>query len=177
LYARGVDGNLFAKTPDVHWPTPHGEFYLLGGHRLWTAPEDSFYTCPEDGVSVFEEKDKVVLRSSVDASGLEKEISFRLDENRVHLTHRITWHGDKPIEFAPWTITQLRLGGMAILPLSTSEGLEPNRNLVFWPYSQVHDERFELLDDMVLLRGQAAEQAFKIGNFNKHAWLDRLHGS
>ena len=60
---------------------------------------------------------------------------------------------------------------MAILPLSVSEGLKPNRNLIFWPYSQIHDERFELLDDMILLRGQAAEQAFKIGNFNKHSWI------
>lgn len=102
LYAHRVDGNLFAETPDVHWPTPHGEFYLRGGHRLWTAPEDPFYTCPDTDVIVFEEKNKVVLKSSVDASGLEKEISFRLNENRVYLTHRITWHGDKPVEFASW---------------------------------------------------------------------------
>jgi hypothetical protein len=171
LYARGVDGNLFAETPDVHWPTPHGEFYLRGGHRLWVAPENPFYTCPEASIRVIEEKDKVVLRSTVDASGLEKEISFWLDENLVHLTHRITWHGEEPIEFSPWAITQMRLGGTAILPLSTSEGLAPNNNLVFWPYSQVHDKRFDLHNDMILLRGQAAEQAFKIGNFNKHGWI------
>ena len=171
LYAHGVEGNLLAETPDVHWPTPHGEYYLHGGHRLWTAPENLFYICPEDGVRVVEEKDKVVLRGPIDASGLEKEISFRLDENCVHLTHRIIWQGDKPIEFAPWGITQLRLGGMAILPLSTSEGLEPNRNLVFWAYSQIHDERLELHDDMILLHGQTAEQEFKIGNLNKHGWI------
>lgn len=176
LYARGVDGNLLAETPDVHWATPHGEFYLRGGHRLWTAPEDSFYTCPEDGVSVFEEKGEVVLSSPIDASGLKKEITFRLDKNRVHLTHRITWHGDQPITFAPWTITQLQLGSMAILPLSTAEGLTPNRNLVFWPYSQIQDERFELHDDMILLHGQPTEQAFKIGNFNKHGWIACITG-
>ena len=171
MYANGVEGNLLAETPDAHWPTPHGEFYLRGGHRLWIAPEDLFYVCPEDDLSVVEEKDKVILRSPVDAAGLEKEISFRLDENCVHLTHRVTWHGDKPIEFAPWGITQLRLGGMAILPLSSSKGLEPNRNLVFWPYSQIHDERLELHDDLILLHGQASEQAFKIGNLNKHGWI------
>ncbi len=101
LYARAVEGNFLAETPNVHCPTPHGEYYLHGGHRLWTAPENLFYICPEDGVHVVEEKDKVVLRGPIDASGLEKEISFRLDENCVHLTHRIIWHGDKPIEFAP----------------------------------------------------------------------------
>jgi hypothetical protein len=171
LYAQGAEGNLFAETPDVHWPTPHGEYYLRGGHRLWTAPENLFYTCPEEGVGVIAKKDRIVLRGLIDASGLEKEISFRLEENRVHLAHRITWHGDKPIEFAPWGITQLRLGGMAILPQSSSEGLEPNRNLVLWSYSQIHDERFELSDDMILVHGQTATQAFKVGNLNKHGWV------
>lgn len=171
LYSHGVEGNLLAETPNAHWPTPHGEFYLRGGHRLWVAPENLFYVCPEDNLFVVEEKDKVVLRSPMDISGLEKEMSFRLDENCVHLTHRITWHGDQPVEFAPWGITQLRLGGMAILPLSSAEGLQPNRNLVFWPYSQVHDERFELHDNMILLQGQSAEHAFKVGYLNKHGWI------
>ena len=177
LYAHGVEGNLLAETPDAHWPTPHGEFYLRGGHRLWIAPENLFYVCPEDNLSVIEEKDKVVLRSPIDITGLEKEISIRLDENCVHLTHRITWHGDQPIEFAAWGITQLRLNGMAVLPLSeASDGLTPNRNLVFWPYSQMHDKRFELHDDMILLHGEAAEQAFKVGNFNKHGWIAYTSG-
>lgn len=171
LYARGVDGNLLAETPDVHWSTPHGEYYLRGGHRLWIAPEDPFYTCPENEISVMAAEDKVTLRSALDASGLEKEISFYLDKNRVHLTHRITWHGDHPIEFAPWGITQLRAEGMAILPLSSSEGLAPDRSIVFWPYSQIRDERFELHDDLMLLHGKLTEQAFKIGNFNKHGWI------
>ena len=176
LYAHGVEGNLLAETPHAHWPTPHGEFYLRGGHRLWIAPENLFYVCPEDDLNVIEEKDRVILRSAIDASGLEKELSFHLNENCVHLIHRITWHGDKPIEFAPWAITQLRLNGMAILPLSASEGLTPNRNLVLWPYSQVNDERFELHDDMILLYGQGTTQAFKIGNLNKYGWIACMLG-
>jgi hypothetical protein len=172
LYADGVEGNLFAETPDVHWPTPHGEYYLRGGHRLWTAPEDPFYNCPEDSVRVIEEKDQIILKGAVDASRLEKEISFRLDGNRVHLTHRITWHGDKPMEFAPWAITQLRLGGMAILP----QFPQSNRNLVLWPYSQIRDDRFELHDDMLLLYGRAAAQEFKVGNFNRYGWIANILG-
>lgn len=174
LYAKGVEGNLLAETPDVHWPTPHGEFYLRGGHRLWTSPEDSFYTCPEDDLKMIAEKDRVTLRGGIDAAGLEKEISFHLDQSRVLLTHRVTWHGQEPIELAPWGITQLRLGGMGILPLSTAEGLQPNRNLVLWPYSQVCDDRLELYDDLILLHGRASEQAFKIGNYNSHGWIAYL---
>lgn len=171
LYAKGVEGNLLAETPDVHWSTPHGEFYLRGGHRLWIAPEDSFYVCPEGNVKVIAESGRITLRSDLDASGLEKEIAFHLDQNRVSLSQRVTWHGKEPIELAPWGITQLRLGGIAILPLSASEGLQPNRNLVLWPYSQVDDERFELHDDLILLHGHGSEQAFKIGNYDSHGWL------
>jgi hypothetical protein len=157
LYAKSVEDNLLAETPDTHWPTPHGEYYVHGGHRLWTAPEDPFYTCPEDRVEVITEKDKVTLRSGIDASELQKEISFCLEENRMILTHRVTWNGKEQIKLAPWTITQLRLGGMAILPQSNSDGLLPNRNLVFWPYSQISDERLELHDDLILIHGYASE--------------------
>lgn len=171
LHARGMEGNLLAETPNVHWSTPHGEYYLRGGHRLWTAPEDSFYTCPEDNVNVIAEKDRVILRSNIDAVGLEKEISFRLDQNCVALTHRVTWHGNDSIELAPWAITQLRLGSMAILPQSNADGLQPNRNLVFWPYSKINDARFGLHDDLILIHGRAAEQPFKIGSNNPYGWI------
>ena len=171
LQAKSVEGNLFAITPEVHWSTPHGEYYLHGGHRLWIAPEDLFYMCPEDSVSVVTENDEVIVRSNVDASGLEKDISIHLNENRVKLRHQITWHGSEPIELAPWAITQLRLGGMAILPQSESDGLLPNRNLVLWPYSRVSDARLSLHDDVILVHGRAATEAFKIGNYNSHKWV------
>lgn len=171
LYGKGVQGNLLAETLDTHWMTPHGEYHLLGGHRLWTAPENPFYTCPEDGLSVSEAQGKVVLKSPVDASGLEKEIAIQLDKDCVQLEHRVTWHGSEPIEFAPWAITQLRLGGMAILPLSNSDGLLPNRNLVLWPYTQIQDERLELRDDLILLHGIGSEQACKMGYRNSHGWV------
>ena len=130
LYARGAEGNLLAETPDIHWATPHGEFYLRGMHRLWTAPENTFYTYPEDGLSVFEKNGVVTLKGNVDASGLETEIAICLDGNCVHLSHRVTWHGNTQLELAPWTITQLRLGGAGIMPLSNYGGLAPNRNIV-----------------------------------------------
>ncbi len=171
LYAREHECNLLAETPNIHWETPHGEYFLRGGHRLWTAPENPFYTCPEEGLSIIEENDSVTLKGWVDAACLEKEITIRLEDNRVHLSHRITWHGGYSIQIAPWSITQLRLGGIAILPLPRKDGLSPDRNIVLWPYSQLRDVRFELLDDRMLLYGRGMEQAFKVGNHNAHGWL------
>lgn len=172
LYAKGLEGNIFAVTPDAHWPTPHGEYYLHGGHRLWTSPENPFYMCPEDNVSIKREGNRITLQSSADASGLEKAISFQLEGNRVALTHRVAWHGSEPVELAPWAITQVRLGGMAILPQSSIDtGLLPNRNLVLWPYSRVRDERFKLHDDWILVQGRSDSVAFKVGNYNPYGWI------
>lgn len=171
LHIKGAEGNLLASTPEIHWETPHGEYYLRGGHRLWTAPENPFYTCPEEGLGIIEENDDVILKSPTDASGLQKEIAIRLEENRVHLWHRVTWNGKEAIELAPWAITQLRLRSMAILPLSESNRLHPNRNLVLWSYSQIKDERLELHDDLILLHGREDQRACKIGNRNDTGWI------
>jgi hypothetical protein len=151
LYAKQRDRNILAETPDVHWETPHGEYFLR--------------------VSVIEENDCVILKGWVDESCLEKEITIHLDENHVHLSHRITWHGGYSIQLAPWSITQLRLGGVAILPLTHRDGLLPDRNIVLWPYSQLKDVRFELLDDRMLLYGRGMQQPFKVGNYNSHGWV------
>ena len=72
LYTKQANLELLVQTPDIHWPTPHGEYYLYGGHRVWKAPEDSFYNCPEDHVTVIAEEDRVTLQSGIDASGLQK---------------------------------------------------------------------------------------------------------
>jgi hypothetical protein len=175
LYAKQANVELLVPTPDIHWPTLHGEYYLYGGHRVWKAPEDSFYNCPEDNVTVVAEKDRVTLRSGVDASGLQKEISFCLDENRVLLTHLITWHGSEPIELAPWTITQLPLGGVAILPQSNlTAGSMPTRSLSLWPYASITDPRLELHDDLILVYGSADQKYFKAGSYNPFGWAAYL---
>lgn len=175
LYAKQANLELLVQTPDIHWPTPHGEYYLYGGHRVWKAPEDSFYNCPEDHVTIITDKDRVTLRSSVDGSGLQKEISFCLDENRVLLTHQITWHGQEPIELAPWTITQLPLGGVAILPQSDiPAGSMPTRSLAVWPYASIADLRLELHDELILVYGSADEKVFKAGSYNPFGWAAYL---
>jgi hypothetical protein len=178
LHAKQANIELLVQTPDVHWPTPHGEYYLYGGHRVWKAPEDSFYNCPEDNVTVIAEKGRVRLRNGIDASGLQKEISFCLDENRVLLTHQITWHGQEPIELAPWTITQLALGGVAILPQSDiTTGSMPTRSLAVWPYASIHDPRLELHDDLILVYGSADQKYFKAGSYNSFGWAAYLLGT
>jgi hypothetical protein len=175
LYSKQAGVELLAPSFEKHWTTPHGEYYLYGGHRIWKAPEEPFYNCPEDNVCVVKECERVTLQNRVDASGLQKEISFRLDENRVRLMHRLLWHGTEPIELAPWTITQVMLGGVAILPQSgVREGSAPTRSLAIFPYSNLTEPRLELHDDVVLVHGIAAQNFFKVGSYNSLGWAAYL---
>jgi hypothetical protein len=175
LYSKQASVELLAPSFGKHWTTPHGEYYLYGGHRIWKAPEESFYNCPEDNIRVMKEDERVTLRNRVDASGLQKEISFHLDENRVQLRHQLLWHGAEPIELAPWTITQVALGGVAILPQSSvHEGSAPTRSLAIFPYSNLTEPRLELHDDVVLVRGTAAQNFFKVGSYNPFGWAAYL---
>jgi hypothetical protein len=98
-------------------------------------------------------------------------ISFCLDENRVRLTHQLIWHGQEPIELAPWTITQVPLGGVAILPQSgIREGSAPTRSLAIFPYATITDTRLELHDDLFLVHGCADQKVLKVGSYNPFGW-------
>jgi hypothetical protein len=106
---------------------------------------------------------------------LQKEISFYLEGNSVRLTHQLIWHGAEPIEMAPWTITQVPLGGVAILPQSSiREGSAPMRSLAIFPYSSLAEPRLELHDDVILVHGTAAQNFFKVGSYNPFGWAAYL---
>jgi hypothetical protein len=66
---------------------------------------------------------------------------------------------------APWAITQLRLGGTAIIPIdgdTDPNPLQANASLVLWPYTDLTDPRVILHPGALTVRAEAGA-AFKIG--------------
>lgn len=160
-------------------PTPYGDFFFRGGHRLWHAPEVMPRTyAPDTGpLKIVEITNGVLLETNTEpGSGIRKRIEIVLAADRpiVTLTHTLINDGAWPVTLAPWTITQLRPGGTAILPLPTEKGDEagllPNRQFSLWPYSRINDERLQLHEDVILFDALTLP-AFKIGYFNTHGWL------
>ena len=94
------------------------------------------------------------------------------------VSHELWNGGAWPVELAPWAITQLPLGGVAILPQPTepidSDGVMPNRHLVLWPYTRWHDPRLRLGDEHVLIEARPESSVFKIGYMNHHGWVGYL---
>jgi hypothetical protein len=159
-------------------PTPFGDYYFRGGHRLWHAPEALPRTyIPDPPVTVHELPDGILLESQAEpGTGIRKQIEIRLspDQPSVTLTHILVNDGMWTVELAPWTITQFRLGGTVIMPMPVGNtdpaGLLHNRQFSLWPYASFNDPRLKLGDEFILFNADALPP-FKIGYFNSDGWL------
>jgi hypothetical protein len=181
LALAGSTENWMAELPKNLVQTPYGEYRFYGGHRLWHSPEAMPRTYYPDNQPVVVEdlSDGVrLLQPAAEPhTGIRKSIEVRLQSDRAALTlvHRLQNEGTQTVEFAPWAITQLKQGGIAILPQTVGPldeaGLLPNRQLVLWPYTRVHDPRLELHDDLVLIRTQPLMPPCKIGYFDRDGWI------
>ncbi|HSM43392.1 MAG TPA: hypothetical protein VK969_00085 [Acidimicrobiia bacterium] len=128
-----------------------GTYRFRGGHRLWAAPEVAAVTYASDDheCDVSETSDSIVVTAPPDTAGLVKEVSISADAESLVVDHRLTGSGLRGA-VAPWALTQLPLGGTAILPvIGDDTAPEANRYLVLWPYTSVEDKRVTLCDDVV----------------------------
>lgn len=169
--------NLLAELPDFVTDCPgSGTYHFYGGHRLWHSPEIPGRTyLPDDSpVEIVPVENGYLATQAVEAkTGLQKsmEICLQGDSSRVTITHRLFNHGLWPVTCAPWTITQLKTGGTAILPLSREEtGKLPNRTLTLWPYTNLSNPNVKFGKDHILVHADL-DEAFKIGFPNPRGWL------
>lgn len=183
LFLAGSTENQLAELPGAKWPTPYGEYVIYGGHRLWHAPEAMPRSCIPDngGLTVEETVGGVRLCQPAEtATGIGKSIEIHLHPDRpaVTLKHQLRNEGIWTVECAPWAITQLRLGGIVILPQSTgpidADGLLPNRQLALWPYARWDDSRLHLHDDFILVQAESQLPPCKIGYLNRLGWIGYL---
>lgn len=169
--------NLFAELPDFTAECPGaGEFRFRGGHRLWRAPEDEILTyLPDDSpVEVFPAQDGArFVQPTESQTGLQKSIEIRLhgDFPRAEVLHRLTNFGSREVVCAPWAITQLRPGGVALLPQSRQKtGLLPNRCLALWEYADMSDPNLTWGAEFILATARMTAP-FKVGFPNPRGWL------
>lgn len=171
--------NLLAKlTCKEKRITPYGDFYFMGGHRFWHAPEalPRSYIPDNDGLTTEDLPDGIrLLRPAETGSGIAKTIDIHLTPGRAAatLTHTLRNDGLWEIEIAPWALTMFRLDGTVILPQPAGDpnSLLHNRILVVWPYTHINDPRLVLRDDFILIRATPSLPALKIGYYNPDGWL------
>lgn len=146
---------LVALDPEVATDHPSGPTYRFrGGHRLWVSPEEPAVTyAPDDHeCTVTSESESLTVSAPKDMAGFEKTIRLGWADSRLSVEHRLRWVGEDPIEVSPWAITQVPLGGVAILPVSgVGEGPGADRSVVVWPYTRLDDERISWSGNSALI--------------------------
>lgn len=169
--------NVLSETPELSWPTKYGSrFEMIGGHRLWVAPEAPADEQVPDNqpVDVSRRADGVeITGNTLTREGFRRQMVVAVDAatSGVRVHHKLTNESDCAHVAAAWAITALAVGGVATLPQPTEpvDGQQqlPNRRLVLWPYSSLNDPRIELGDEAIRIHAKPAEGWLKLGYFSR----------
>ncbi|MGD2101114.1 MAG: hypothetical protein PVG83_02680 [Acidimicrobiia bacterium] len=169
--------DLFADLPNVTIDHPSmGPFRMIGGHRLWRAPEIPRITYQPDDrpVAVEQRDDGLTVTGPPDADGIVKVISMTQHVSLTIVDHVLRNEGPRPVRTAPWAITQLTPGGTAILPHGDDgddDGVLPDRSVTVWPYTDLKDPGVSYEPGQTRVFSDDASTKWKIGQPNRAGWL------
>jgi len=179
--------NLFKEFDEQIGKSGEATWQARGGHRIWIAPEDPVlsYALDNSPISAVIKGDVIELTGKVEKeTGLEKRMTVKLAPtgSDVEVVHRIANKAGKPREFAPWTLTMMAQGGMAIVtfpPRGTHpKDLLPTNPLVMWAFTDFTDKRWQFTKKYLLLRQDPKNaNPQKTGLFNKETAGAYLLGS
>ena len=187
-YAPVGGENVLAEMPPREGKeTPFGEpWHPYGGHRLWHAPEHPTRTYWPDNSPLqrsVEGNTVTVVQPVEGNTGLKKSMRVTLSPqgSEVTVVHRIDNCGVFDVELALWALTVMAAGGTGIFPQAPfrpfPEKLVPERPLVLWPYTRLHDPRWTFGDRFFLLRQDTTcKDPQKIGFFNEEGWIAYRRG-
>jgi hypothetical protein len=177
--------NELVEVKDQLGQTGAAEWMIYGGHRLWHAPEEKprSYFPDNSPVTVQDMGGFVRVTQPVEATtGIQKEIDISLEPGKAHahLVHRLINRNLWAVELAPWALSVMDAGGVAILPIpargSHTDHLLPTNTLTMWAYTNFSDSRWVLGEHFILLRqdSQAAVPQ-KVGMYAPDGWIAYAH--
>jgi hypothetical protein len=165
---------------------PPDEWRIYGGHRLWHAPEVRPRSyLPDNGPVAAEDLGGFVrlTQPTEPGSGIQKQIDLALSPRQaaVKVTHRLRNDGPWPVELAPWALSVMAPGGVAVIPLpppgSHEANLGANGLLGLWAYTDLTDPRWTIGRKYILLRQDpAAAGPQKIGACLSAGWTAYARG-
>ncbi|MGB8252850.1 MAG: hypothetical protein WCF08_06515 [Anaerolineaceae bacterium] len=176
-----LDGeNQFQINPREAGLTGGDQWRSYGGHRLWIAPEDPARTLYPDNkpLTVDLLPAGVCLTAPVEeTTGFQKSITVEMDGSGSHIrvTHKLMNRTESRQPAAPWAVTVLRPGGVAVLPIGERcdwpKELTAQNSLSLWTYTRLTDPRWTWGDGYILLRQDVkSTNPQKIGMYNSEGW-------
>jgi len=172
--------NLFKEFPEQLGRSGEEKFQLRGGDRVWKAPEDPVATWAPDNVPVTVRLTPTGLVATEPVEPLtnlqkEIEISMASSGTAVIVYHRITNRSLFTLEFAPWALTMMAQGGIAVTGFPPRgkhpANLQATNPLVMWAYTNLADSRWRFTRKYLMLRQDPKNgEAQKLGMFNPDTW-------
>ncbi len=122
--------------------------YLYGGHRIWVAPESMPETYYPDNTPVdieYTENGAVFTAPPQISNNVQLSLEIKMADEGTAMTvsNRVRNVGSTAKEFAVWTVSVMKQGGLEIIPHNTNKtGCLHNRTLNLWEYTNPNDYRF-----------------------------------
>jgi len=177
--SRPGQANVLAELGDLSLDAGDGRRYMLrGGHRLWVGPElpELTYQTDDERVTAVHADDSVTVTSRADEFGLVKSIRVTAvpGEPSLAVDHSIRATAGTTLDIAAWAITQLRPGGVAVMPLGLPGGalsdVQAAHQIVMWPYTDLNDPAITV-GQTELTVGTDVLAGTKIGTPLLRGWL------
>lgn len=135
------------------------EWKIRGGWRLWVAPEKTETTyLPDNEPCIVEQLGRNRIRvvgQPQRRAGIRKtiEVTLPADESRVRITSRITNVSQRTLNYAGWTLSAVRPGGRALVPMDKGDRalLNDLRTINFWSYTDPQDRRYSVGDELFVI--------------------------
>lgn len=183
-FGRVGGANMFREMPGQQGGSGEGEWMIRGGHRLWLAPEEKPLTYELDNGPVRVETIRGGLRTVQPRgplSGVQKTMDITMDEaGLVRIVHTLVNRRRRAVKAAPWALTVMDRGGVAIIPLpakiSHADRLTHNQEWSLWGYTDFTDPRWTLGSRYILFRQDPQRGPNKLGLAHREGWVAYAKG-
>lgn len=172
--------NVFAELAGQQGGANEADWMLRGGHRLWVAPEAKPDTYELDNAPLLFEEIPNGIRTLQPQGPLTRiaktmEITLAPDSTAVTVVHTLRNAGRKSRRVAPWALSVMAPGGMAVIPLPApvahTARLTHNQEWSIWPYTDLADPRWTWGSRYILFRQDRKRGPAKLGIAHREGWV------
>lgn len=141
-------------------------WYLYGGHRLWKSPENiCTYVADNKPVSYSLNEYGGTFISNIDPK-FDYILDIGIKKNNVHIENTIVAKSKNIESIAAWALTVMDVGGELTVNLNKKiDDLNPQQNLVVWPYTDIYDERIKISKEKLVIQQKSGLEPLKLGLF------------
>lgn len=177
--SRGNGENLLKLFEDQIGKVGGDDWRLVGGHRVWYAPENPVTSYIPDNTAVEVEvisSDEVCFTVSPTPE-VEKSLIMRVANtpNEFNLINKIKNTSELTLRTASWGITTFAPGGVGYMPIpkasSQSETLCASGQINLWDYTLLSDPAFAWRSEWVEFHQNRTLSKQKVGTFLRNPWL------